>query len=273
MSEMKPKKRNIIRITAGKLYYTCIRYVYWYFSKTRFARNTDNNLQPCIVFEHKTPLLRKLKNVDMWLQHNKVKNLAIAIKALDRIIIRPGETFSFWRVVGKPTRFKGYVKGLVLFSGGFGTGIGGGLCQMTNLIYWMTLHTPLTVKERYRHSYDVFPDADRTQPFGSGATCVYNYRDLQICNNTEETYQLHIYLTEEHLCGEWRASNHSSFRYEVYEKEHHIDHEIWGGYTRHNTICRKVFDRDGTYLYEEYLTENHAIMMYPPFLNKGCNSD
>ena len=40
----------------------------------------------------------------------------------------------------------------------------------------MTLHTPLQVTERYRHSYDVFPDADRKLPFGSGATCAYNYR-------------------------------------------------------------------------------------------------
>ena len=45
---------------------------------------------------------------------------------------------------------------------------GGGLCQLSNLIYWMTLHTPLTITERYRHSYDVFPDSNRTQPFGSG---------------------------------------------------------------------------------------------------------
>ena len=69
---------------------------------------------------------------------------------------------------------------MVLHYGSFQTGIGGGLCQLSNLIYWMTLHTPLTVTERYRHSFDVFPDSRRTQPFGSGATCSYNYLDLQI---------------------------------------------------------------------------------------------
>ena len=45
---------------------------------------------------------------------------------------------------------------MVLHYGSFQTGIGGGLCQLSNLIYWMTLHTPLTVTERYRHSFDVF---------------------------------------------------------------------------------------------------------------------
>ena len=84
-------------------------------------------------------------------------------------------------------------------------GIGGGICQLSNLIYWMTIHTPLTVTQRYRHSYDVFSDSNRTQPFGSGATCAYNYLDLQIKNETNSTYQLVVYLTDTHLVGEWRS--------------------------------------------------------------------
>jgi len=34
------------------------------------------------------------------------------------------------------------------------------------------------------HGYDVFPDSDRTQPFGSGATCFYNYGGFVIKINT-----------------------------------------------------------------------------------------
>ncbi len=124
----------------------------------------------------------------MWMQYNKIVNLKIAVEKLNGIILFPGETFSYWKLIGKPTRGgKGYVEGMTLFYGGFKPGIGGGLCQLSNLIYWMALHTPLVVTERHRHSYDVFPDSNRTQPFGSGATCVYNYRDLQIFNGTDQT--------------------------------------------------------------------------------------
>lgn len=49
----------------------------------------------------------------------------------------------------------------------------------------MTIHTPLTVVERWRHTYDVFPDNNRTQPFASGATCAYPALDLQIENRTD----------------------------------------------------------------------------------------
>ena len=202
----------------------------------------------------------------MWYQHNKVINLQIAVKKLSGIVIQPGETFSYWKLIGKPTRKKGYVDGMVLFYGTFKKGLGGGLCQLSNLIYWAVLHTPLTVTERYRHSFDVFPDSGRTQPFGSGATCSYNYLDLQIKNETKEPYQLHLFLTDSHLVGEWRTSVEPLYTYAIYEKEHSITPAYWGGYLRKNTIYRNKLNREKHLVADEYITENHAIMMYDPLL-------
>lgn len=265
-NNMKPIARSKFRILLGKTYYTYMRYLQWYFSGNKYAKGISKNLFPYIGFSHRTPLYRKLKDVDMWMQENKVTNLRIAVKKLDGIVINPGETFSYWKLIGKPNRKKGYKEGMVLYYGGFHPGVGGGLCQLSNMIYWLTLHTPLTVTERYRHSYDVFPDSNRKQPFGSGATCVYNYRDLQIYNGTSRPYQLHLYLTDEDLCGEWRTVEKGPFRYEVYEKEHIITYEFWGGYVRHNVLHRKVYSQEGEDIADEYITENHAIMMYQPFL-------
>ncbi|MDP4091483.1 MAG: VanW family protein, partial [Bacillota bacterium] len=132
--------------------------------------------------------------------------------------------------------------------------------------YWMTLHTPLTVTERYRHSHDIFPDANRTQPFGSGATCVYNYFDLQILNSTEDDYQLIVYLDDGNLHGEWRCSKPAPFKYEVYEREHSITSGLWGGYIRNNLIHRKEYDNYGKFIKDELVAENHAVMTYAPFL-------
>lgn len=270
---MRPIKRNKYRILLGKNYYTIKRYLEWYFGKTKFPKTHSNKLLPYCIFTHKTPLLRKLKEVDMWYQYNKITNLKIATKRINGIVIKPGETFSYWKLIGKPSRSKGYVDGMVLFYGGFKPGVGGGLCQLSNLIYWMTLHTPLEVVERHRHSYDVFPDSNRTQPFGSGATCAYNYLDLRIYNPTNEDYQLTVYLTDDYLVGEWRRGSEPLESYEVYERDHKITLEHWGGYVRHNIIYRRRYNLNKEITEDQYITENHAIMMYQPFLGEGNASE
>jgi vancomycin resistance protein VanW len=268
MESLKPIKRSPVRIYLGKKYYRSKRYLDWIFGNKKFSVKKEDRPLKHQVFTHQTLLLRELKDVDMWLQHNKVKNLKIATQKLNKVIIRPGETFSYWRLLGNTTKSKGYVDGMILHYGKVTTGVGGGLCQLSNLIYWMTLHTPLTITERYRHSYDVFPDSKRSQPFGSGATCAYNYLDLQIKNETNNTYQLAVYLSDTHLVGEWRSDSQPIQTYEVYEREHLITREYWGGYVRHNTIHRKVFNKEKIQIDDEFVTENHAIMMYEPLLEQ-----
>lgn len=260
-----PIRRGRLRLLLGKKYYTFKKYLLWIFGGAKFARIDQKPLEhEC--FSHSTPLIRKLKDVDMYLQYNKITNLKIAVKKVNNVTIYPGETFSYWRLIGNPTKRKGYLPGMVLQNGTFRAGTGGGLCQLSNLIYWMTIHTPLTVTERHRHGYDVFPDSGRTQPFGSGATCFYNYGDLMIKNDTGRIFQLSVEVTDTHLKGAWKSDFPRESRYEVYEKEHVMQPEYWGGYTRHNLLFRKKFNMEGELLDDEYVVENHAVMMYAPLL-------
>lgn len=265
----KPKIRTSTRLMLGSAYYTFKRYVFWIFGGIKFAYK-DKALLEYEHFFHSTPLLRELKDVDMYMQYNKVVNLKIAVPKVNHVTIYPGEAFSYWKLIGRPTKRKGYLKGMVLQNGTFRAGTGGGLCQLSNLIYWMTLHTPLTIIERHRHGYDVFPDSSRTQPFGSGATCFYNYGDLMIKNNTDQSFQLCIEVTESELKGTWKSSAPPEYKYEVYEKRHVIQSEYWGGYTRHNLIFRKKYDLNNILIEDEFIAENHAIMMYAPLLQDSA---
>lgn len=135
--------------------------------------------RPFTCKKHQSLLRRKLGNSNPQLQENKITNLKIATSKIDGVIIKPGETFSFWKLVGRTTKSKGYIEGMQLKMREVKTGIGGGICQLANLLYWMALHTPLTVVERHHHSFDPFPDSGRTLPFGSGASVFYNYVDLR----------------------------------------------------------------------------------------------
>lgn len=123
----KPIHRSKWRIRLGTAYYRGRRYLEWCFGSAHFAKTERREQLPFRVAAHRTPMLRKLKDVDMWLQHNKVTNLKIAARRINGITVMPGETFSYWRLIGKPTLRKGYVEGMVLFYGGFKPGVGGGL--------------------------------------------------------------------------------------------------------------------------------------------------
>ena len=262
----KPKERSYWRKVAGREYYILKRRLAWLRQSRFFVRQSANIDLEFPVFTHSSFLLRPLKDVEMYLQHNKVTNLRLAIARISGVVIEAGQTFSLWHLVGRPTARKGYLEGLVLSNGKIEKGVGGGLCQLGNLLYWMALHSPLTITERYRHSFDVFPDIDRKIPFACGATLAYNYIDLQLHNDTTDKFQINLWLDDEYLNGEIRSDNEPEFEYEVFETDHLIKMQPWGGYTRHNRIWRRQTSRLDGLTSEKLITENHAIMMYNPLL-------
>ncbi len=264
----KPEKRSNLRKFLGKEFFIVKRKLNWLIGKNDFAIvdrkiKCDNSL-----IKHKSFLLRPLKDVEMYLQHNKVTNLKIAISHIDNVVIKPGQIFSIWRLVGRPTKSKGYLEGMALHNGKVTKDIGGGLCQLGNLLYWMALHTPMTIKERWRHSYDVFPDINRSIPFACGATLSYNYIDLQIENNTDKNFQINLWLDNEYLNGEITCNTDLKIKYDIYETDHLFRQQWWGGYTRHNKIWKRITTLVDNGITEEIVSENNAIMMYSPLLDE-----
>jgi len=264
-----PKKRSTARRLAGRQFYIAKRKLQWLYQWHLWAKQYNDTPLPHQVFTHSSLLLRPLKDADMQLQYNKITNLQLAVNHLNGLLIKPGETFSFWKLVGNPTASKGYKPGLTLQNGQVGQGIGGGLCQLGNLLYWMVLHSSLTITERWRHGYDVFPDLNRTLPFGSGATLSYNYIDLQFTNHTDRTYQLLLWLDDTHLQGTLQASEAEAHHFTVVETDHHIQHQWWGGYTRHNKIWQNKICKATGQESSKLVTQNHAIMMYEPLIGRG----
>ena len=177
------------------------------FSGETFAQTRQEVPLPFAVCRHNSLIRRTLGQVDPRLQDNKAVSLGLAAPRVNGVLIRPGETFSFWHLVGRCTRKKGYLPGMVLHDGQPAQGVGGGMCQFTNLIHWMVLHSDLTVTERHHHDgMDLFPDFGRQVPFGVGTSILYNYLDYRVKNQTEETFQLLTRSDGEYLRGELRCT-------------------------------------------------------------------
>jgi vancomycin resistance protein VanW len=261
----KPIQRSPLRIALGKEYFILKRRMNWIFGTKSWAKQDQQYLQGFCVFQHRSMILRPLKDVDMYLQENKRTNLRLAVEKLNKTTINPNETFSLWKLVGRPTKSKGYLEGLILNQGKIDKGTGGGLCQLGNLLFWIFAHSPLTVIERHRHGFDVFPDINRKVPFGAGATLSYNYIDLQIKNDTPNQFQIKLWLDEKYLHGELISKEKITSEFSIEERNHLMKQQFWGGYSRHNQIVKIEKSEDGEEI-ESLLAENHAIMMYNPFL-------
>jgi hypothetical protein len=120
--------------------------------------------------------LHSAEGAEKSLTLGKIENLRIALASLDGIKIPAGQTFSFWRQLGRPTRRKGYVEGRELREGCLIPSIGGGLCQLSNALFQLALKTGCEILERHAHS-EVVPGSAAEK--GMDATVFWNYVDLR----------------------------------------------------------------------------------------------
>lgn len=235
---------------------------FWDLTQTRrFADGRTSDDLPFLVKEHRLPIYRNLPGVDRSLFDNKKVNLKLALRDLDGVLIPPGKLFSLWRFVGPPTARRGFREGLVIERGNPSRGIGGGLCQLANALFWVALHSEFDVVERHHHSIDLFPDDHRMVPFGTGATIVYNFKDLRLLNRSRTTYQFRLEVTEDKLIVRLLAAEVPAHHYVVGESEHTFMTRPDGFYRR-NTIFREKWNGRGVRLNVEPLFQNFSKCRY-----------
>lgn len=97
------------------------------------------------------------------------KNIKLACEALNGIILRPGEEFSFNDVVGERTEEKGYGAAAAYNNGEVVQEIGGGVCQVSTTLYNAVTKAGLKTTSRQSHTFEptyVTPGQDATISWG-----------------------------------------------------------------------------------------------------------
>ena len=180
-----------------------------------YATCRERQELPDPLFETSCPMYNRETGFDMVYQENKVFNLKLAAATLDHLLIRPGETFSFWRLVRYANRDTPYREGLAEVDGKLTVQKGGGLCQLSNLLCWMFLHTPLTLTERHGHQVKDFPEPPSDAPLGVDATVAEGWLDLRVRNDTEVTFQIAISFDQAHITGRVYTARDLGLTYEA----------------------------------------------------------
>ena len=241
------------------------RWPAWILERPGIARaHADAARVPFVLAAHASPLRREGLVTDEALQRGKEQNVARAAALLDGLSISSCEIFSYHHAVGRPSRRRGFVDGLELRDGRPARGVGGGCCQVSNLLYWLALSGGMKITERHRHALDLFPDSGRTVPFGCGATVFYNYADLRFENVLATPVVLSLRVDGRALRGELRTERDPGWRVEVIERDHHFRRAPDGGWIRENRIHRLIRATDGTMIRDEEIAHNVARVLYEP---------
>lgn len=183
-----------------------------------------------ISYSHKSKLTQSLKP-----NKAKVHNLKLAIQSIESVDIMPGEIFSFWKIVGNPSKRNGFIGSRSIINGQVTNSIGGGLCQLSGLVYYLSLKSGLEILERHNHSMDIYTEETRFTPLGSDATVVYAYKDLKIRNNLNAPIKFSFQLEEETITV---TLNHTDILLESEVSFEQIDESLSG-----ITIRTKVNNR------------------------------
>jgi vancomycin resistance protein VanW len=113
---------------------------------------------------------------------NKLINLALGAQRVTLSTILPSKNWSFWNYVLQPVQSNGFTVGRNLVNGELTRQVGGGLCQLSSLMYHLALSVGLQIVERHAHSIDIYQENERFTPLGADATVVWGFKDLRINN-------------------------------------------------------------------------------------------
>lgn len=227
----------------------------------RYAKKIADGLLPCVVFETSIPMLNENSGFDMQYQINKVHNLKLAARTIDRVLIEPGETFSFWQLVRWADREEKYKNGLNLVDGKIVPSYGGGLCMLSDTLFWMFLHTPLTIVERHGHAVKSFPGASEDLPCGTDATVGEGWLDLKVRNDTDNTFQVVIHFDDTHMHGRILSQNPVDAEYSVFNSS--VSYQRKGERVYQTaSVCRAERNRNTGRKEEKELYVNRCEIAY-----------
>ena len=124
-------------------------------------------------------------------------NISLASEALDGLIIKPGEEFSFNNTTGNRTEEKGYRPAGAYVNGVLSEEPGGGVCQVSSTLYNAVIFAGLTTTERHAHSYEptyVTPGEDAMVSYDG-----YAGPDMKFVNTCDTAIAIRAVLTGQTL--------------------------------------------------------------------------
>ncbi|MCR5528221.1 MAG: VanW family protein [Saccharofermentans sp.] len=110
---------------------------------------------------------------------SRANNVATAASSINGLIIPAGGSFSFNGTVGERTAANGYQEAGVIIDGATEQGFGGGVCQVSTMVYESAVKADLQINERHPHQWPAKYADD-----GCDAAVDWGSQDLRFTNTS-----------------------------------------------------------------------------------------
>jgi vancomycin resistance protein YoaR len=110
---------------------------------------------------------------------NRIHNVQLVARLVDKTLIAPGAEFSFNKTTGARTAAKGFLVAPVIVNGELTNGLGGGVCQVSTTVFNAAFDAGLDITARTNHALYI-----SHYPQGRDATVDYPDVDLRFVNDT-----------------------------------------------------------------------------------------
>ncbi len=168
------------------------------------------------------------------------KNVELAAKKIDDVILMPGDEFSYEKAIGDITLEAGFFYAPVISNGQLKDGVGGGVCQVSSTLYNTQLKSGILPTERRNHSKAV-----SYVPRGLDATLATGSIDYKFKNTHDYPIVINTKAVNGKLTIEF-WSNEKALKDITYEARGYASGNIANTYLY-------GYDKDGNKVYEKHI--------------------
>ena len=208
---------------------------------------------------------------------NRIHNVQLVARLIDRHLIAPGSTFSFNKTTGERNAAKGFLEAPVIINGELKNGLGGGVCQVSTTVFNAAYEAGLSITARHNHALYI-----DHYPLGRDATVNYPDTDLRFVNDTDNwllletiigssSLTVRLYGTPVHRRVQTQASplrkTGPAPVKQILDPHLYVGERVveeLGQPSRSVSVRRLVYDKDGDLLYDttwysSYLAEPKVV--------------
>lgn len=184
---------------------------------------------------------------------NRIHNIGVGIAKYNGLIVKPGETFSFNKILGPVDGSTGYLQEKVIKKNKVEMEFGGGICQVSSTAYRAALFAGLPIVERNPHSWLVSYYGQTLGP-GLDATIYPGVSDVKFINDTPGNILIQSY-----------AENYHAY-FKFYGTSDGRTTKMDGPYGAHLNWkwFRLLTDKDGKETKETIISNYHTPPVDPP---------